>query len=92
MEIFTRDTTIKSLQESAKLSFCQETVNLQNIFFIKPGEDRGGYKTVIQITNICLGKQNSVKFEINSMMTSTNGNIFRVTGPLWWLDSPRKGQ
>ena len=33
-----------------------------------------------------------------SMMTSTNGNIFRVTDPLWgestghWCDSPHKGQ
>ena len=26
------------------------------------------------------------------MMTSSNGNIFRVTGPLWAVDSPHKGQ
>ena len=26
------------------------------------------------------------------MMTSSNGNIFRVTGPLWTMDPPHKGQ
>ena len=29
---------------------------------------------------------------IQSMMTSSDGNVFRVTGPLWRVDSPHKGQ
>ena len=37
----------------------------------------------------------AVTHQTHLMMTSLNGNIFRVTGPLWGespVDSPHKGQ
>ena len=45
-----------------------------------------------ELWNLLSKTVHSTRSFIWNMMTSSNGNIFLITGPLWLVNSPHKGQ